>query len=213
MPANHSHPTRRYGRRARWADRDRSDGGENRCRAGYQPGAEVRVVGVQHCQSRRPEELEDVCAIGDQRVFEAQGQRDFGERCSCAGMLLHQQGDQRCRRRQREERELFKDQAARWRRLPTAERPVIQQQEREGQGDDHGLRHQPAGEGRQEPGVRCRAGALDVAQPRSDRQEPEQAAQHLAAFGDPRHRLHMQRMDGEEQRDEGAGPQRTGHAA
>src|SRR5262249_1022535 len=43
----------------------------------------------------------------------------------------------------------------------------------------------------------------DRAQPRPDRDEVPEAAQHVAALGDPRHRLDAKRMDGEEERGEG----------
>ena len=42
-------------------------------------------------------------------------------------------------------------------------------------------------------------------------QHEEQAAEQVFSFGDPGHRFHPQRMDGEHGRHEGAGPEAAGH--
>ena len=90
------------------------------------------------------------------------------------------------------------------------ERPPVEQQQGEGQGDEHRLRGEPQGEETERQEIAAGAGAADVAQVRPHGEQPEQRREDVLALGGPGHRLHPQRVQGEQGRHDGGTPEGAG---
>ena len=80
-----------------------------------------------------------------------------------------------------------------------SQRPIVQQQQQGGDGDQHRLGQQPQ---RKRPGHQRVAGpappVADVIEIRPQRQDKQQPAQNISSLGNPDHAFDMLRMDGKQ---------------
>ena len=90
------------------------------------------------------------------------------------------------------------------------QRPVIQQQEEEGQRHHHRLGHESQPEETRHREVSPHAPAPDVRHVGGSAQQRQERAEDVLALGDPGHRLHVERVQGEERGHHGAAPGRAG---
>jgi YidC/Oxa1 family membrane protein insertase len=97
--------------------------------------------------------------------------------------------------------------------IRAVQRPVIEEQEEEGQGDQHGLGHEPEGIQGERRGVPTLSALLRPPDPCPQRKESEERAEHVLALGDPRHRFDVQRMHREQGGHDRAAPCRLRHSA
>ena len=97
------------------------------------------------------------------------------------------------------------------RRAQAAERPVIDQEQEEGERHRHLLRHQPRRVAEANRPDAADARMFHVAEVEPERDEPEERAQEILAFGRPGHRFHMERVQSEECRHGSALPEGSGH--
>ena len=97
---------------------------------------------------------------------------------------------------------------------PAQQRPDVQQQQHHRQRHHHRLRHQRQGEERHD--TRRTAATTAAARSRRTRaivSSQKKRAQHVLPLRDPRDRLHVQRMRGEDRRDERAPARRRRSSA
>ncbi len=155
--------------------------------------------GVVAGQVHRPEAVPQVPDVRIERILESQRERPgrgFLDR-PARGLRAQRQNagpEGQAEEGQRGEVGLARARA----RAP--ERPPFEQHEQAGQRDEHPLRHQAAGVERER---RSEPPSLPLAlpgQPHEQAREAEEGAQEILALDDPGHRLHAQRVDGEEQR-------------
>ena len=205
---------------------DRGGGNDTQDEAGCRdlPGGQgVSRMRVEDRQLCRIQELPEIGDVRVQRVRHPGPCREVPHRAP--SRLLHGVRDERRCGGECEQRQLLEPQpshrrdtaalsggcsAGGRRHREALERPVVQEQQHEGQGHEHGLAQETQGEEschQQVTGNRGRPS--DVAQVRSEREREEQAAQHVFPFGNPGHRLHVQRMNGEQGRHESTRPERA----
>ena len=91
-----------------------------------------------------------------------------------------------------------------------SERPPIEQQEGEGQGDEHRLRGEPHGKEADRRQIAAGAGATDMVQVGGHGEQPEQSRKDVLALCGPGHRLHPQRVQGEQCSHGGGAPEGAG---
>ena len=88
---------------------------------------------------------------------------------------------------------------------------MVEQQQREREAHQDGLREQAEHEAGDHRRMAKRAGALRVTRVCEQARHPEPDGEHALALGDPRHGLDVQRVDREDRGDEGARAVATGH--
>ena len=115
-------------------------------RGDHLPDGNRMRIGINYRETCGPKELQRVSAIGNEGIFDSQGERNLAESRYSSTGALGEDGDRRSGDGKDQERNFFGDQAARGDSLPAAKRPEIEQQQRERQGHDHGLGHQTAAE-------------------------------------------------------------------
>ncbi len=141
------------------SQRERRDDGDCQPGSRYYPPFKAGRIRIEHRQPGRPNRLEAVDGVGDQRVLHPQpdGQpRDF---LDGAARLLHQERRHGRNRGEREERNLLDHRLSR----KPAQRPGIQHQQQQRQGDDHRLGHQPQDEPEQDRQVTSPARPFGIA--------------------------------------------------
>ena len=205
----------------RRAERSTSGGGdeqeEARDRASGQ--IDVRRHRIEHAELRRPQRHPEVAQVRERRVREALGQRQVRERLHRP--RLRAERDHARREGQREQRRLLERELAEPRELgahsgarrrAAPERPVIEQQQHEGQRHQHRLGHQAERIEPQHARVAPCAPPLEPARVGADREQEEERAQHVLARGDPGDRLDVQRVEGEQRRHDRAARRAAGQA-
>ena len=91
------------------------------------------------------------------------------------------------------------------------EGPIIQQQQKTRDRDEHRFAHQAEGHGDEHQGVAGDAGSSRVCLIRQQGQHPEEGAQYVLPFRNPGHGIHLQRMQRKKTRHHRAPPGRAGH--
>ncbi len=94
----------------------------------------------------------------------------------------------------------------------SAERPPVDDEQHDRQGDKHRFGHQAQCEARDRRSVARAARARGIAGVVPQGQQAEQCADHVLALGNPRYRFHVQRMQGKQPGHDGARACRTGEA-
>jgi hypothetical protein len=129
------------------------------------------------------------------------------QRGDAHGARHHRRGDRRRGEREHEERQLLQEHGARGGRAPGGdlEPPQgidVEDEEHHRQGHHHRLRQQAEREQAERRQIPAPSAGVHLgeAQPGERRQQVEERAQHVAALGDPRHRLRAERVQGKEQR-------------
>ena len=186
-------------------------------------------MGIDSREIHGPDRLADIEGVGHDRIGQAvrNGQHIRAEHR--APLPLH--GDRRdaARQRQREQGKLLEDQVAdRARRVgfsgrivsrsrlgleraDAPQRPVVQQQQQERPRHEHRFGQQAQPQGDEHQRVACEPAPPGVPRVRAEGQQREQAAEHVLAFGDPRHGLDVQRVQGKQGGDERAAPEAARH--
>ena len=198
------------------AQRERRDGNEHGHRQARFPPGHHRRVGVEDRQVSRPAERRGVGHVGPEGVGQPQAGGHPIERGDGTRGVLRDVRDDGAGRRQGQQRHLLQHQVAGGRRIErgqpqAAERPHVEQQQHERQRDDHRLREQAERERHGDEKVAPPAGPPDVVRVADEGQHPEEAAQHVLPLRHPGDRLDVQRVDPEQERDQGARPACAGH--
>jgi len=121
--------------------------------------------------------------------------------------LLGDHGHDARRQTQAEQGQLLPEQAADLSGLlKTLQRPVIQQEQDERQGHQHGLRHQAQRKEQHDEQISPRPRSFDVPAVRPHREQPEEGGQDVLALGHPRHGFHVERVEGKQGGDDDALP-------
>lgn len=90
-------------------------------------------------------------------------------------------------------------------------RPIVEEQQEKRERHEHRFRQQAEHERRDERKIPQCSGSSHIPQIPSHSQYPKKGRQDIFTFGDPRHRLDMQRVNGEQGCHTCAAPKRSGH--
>ncbi len=96
-------------------------------------------------------------------------------------------------------------------RLEPSERPVVEEDQDEGEGNEHGFGHEPQGKEPEGEEIFFCIRFFHVEGVSSHGEHPEEGGEDVLSFRHPGHGLHMEGMEGEEGGHEGAWPEGAGH--
>ncbi len=180
-------------------------------------------MGIENREPAGPHALREVDRIGDRGIREPLVEGQQVRVGHAAALVRHGEGDRARRGDEHEQRELLQHRAhepraiegpgrgrARGRESP--ERPVVEQEQREGQRHGDRLGEEPKGQAQCHDAVGAKRRALGVARPGEHPEHPEDARECVRTRRHPGHRLHVQRVDGEDRGNERAPPHRPRHA-
>ena len=164
-------------------------------------------MGVEDAEPRGPDELADVREVGDDRVGQARPQWYCLHRDHGAALQVGLERDRGSDGRQEHEGRLLQAEPERGAASQAAQRPEVEEQENHRQRHRHGLGEERQRGPRHHRGVPRGTPPAREAAVGQQGQHPEEGAEHVLALRHPGHRLHVQRVDGEERGHQGARPQ------
>ena len=196
-------------RRAQGQGRGRGEDGDG---AEDLPRRRRRGIGIDRGQAGGPDHLDRVRRVGQDGGGETAIERKDAKPLYRARVPLDEHGDDARHESQSHQGQLLDDQPApRGGLRRAAERPEVEEEQDEGQGDQHRLGHEPQREEQDDQRVTARARPAHVDQIGPEGQEEEQPAQDVLALRDPGHRFHVQGMELEERGHERAPEERARH--